>query len=135
MKMPTIAIAVTLINLILAIFLVAQLHPVSAQQKQSTPGVLRGRALELIDSLGNVRATIQIQPASIVNGKPYAQNVILRLIDTHGKPLVKLGAGEDGTGGLYIDDGSDHGIQLITNKSGNFIRITSADGKEQLIKP
>jgi hypothetical protein len=57
------------------------------------------------------------------------------LIDTRGKPLVKLGAGEDGAGGLYIDDGSDHGIQLITNKSGNFIRITNADGKEQVIKP
>ncbi|TMI79194.1 MAG: hypothetical protein E6H10_15775 [Bacteroidetes bacterium] len=135
MKMPIIAIAVTLINLVLAIFLIAQLRPVSAQQKQNTPGVLRGRSLELIDSLGKVRATIQIQPASVVNGKSYAQNVILRLIDTHGKPLVKLGAGEDGAGGLYIDDGTDHGIQLITNKSGNFIRITNADGKEQVIKP
>jgi hypothetical protein len=135
MKMTRIAIALTLINLVLAIFLIAQLRPVSAQQKQNTSGVLRGRSLELIDSSGKVRAMIQIQPASIVNGKSYAQNVILRLIDTKGKPLIKLGAGEDGAGGLYIDDGSDHGIQLITNKSGNFIRITNADGKEQVIKP
>ena len=133
--MPIFAMALTLINLVLAIFLIAQLRPVSAQQKQNTPGVLRGRSLELIDNSGKVRATIQIQPASVVNGKSYAQNVILRLIDTHGKPLVKLGAGEDGTGGLYIDDGTDHGIQLITNKSGNFIRITNADGKEHVVKP
>ena len=135
MKMTRIAIALTLINLVLAIFLIAHLRPVSAQQKQNTSSVLRGRSLELIDSSGKVRATIQIQPASIVNSKSYAQNVILRLIDTKGKPLIKLGAGEDGGGGLYIDDGSDHGIQLITNKSGNFIRITNADGKEQVIKP
>src|SRR5213595_981055 len=135
MKMPIIAMALTLINLVLAILLIAQLGPVSAQQKQNTSGVLRGRSLELIDSSGKVRTTIQIQPASIVNGKSYAQNVIMRLIDTQGKPLVKLGAGEDGAGSLYIDDGTDHGIQLITNKSGNFIRITNADGKEQVIKP
>src|SRR5437773_9764149 len=130
MKITRIAITLTLINLVLAIFLIAQLRPVSAQQKENTSGVLRGRSLELIDSSGKVRATIQIQPASVVNGKSYAQNVILRLIDTHGKPLVKLGAG-----GLYIDDGTDHGIQLITNKSGNFIRITNADGKEHVVKP
>jgi len=135
MKMPVIATALTLINLVLAIFLIAQFHPASAQQTQKTPGVLRGSSLELIDSSGKVRATIQIQPASIVNGKSYAQNVIMRLIDTHGKPLIKLGAGEDGAGGLYIDDGTDHGIQLITKKTGNFIRITNADGKEQLIRP
>ena len=134
MKMQQIAIALTAINLVLSVFLLAQLHPSSAQQKQNISQVLRGRALELTDSSGNVRASIQIQPPSIVNGKSYAQNVILRLIDEQGKPLIKLGAGEDG-GGLYIDDGSDHGIQLITDKSGNFIRITNADGKEQVIKP
>ena len=133
--MPIIATAITLINLVLAIFLIAQLHPASAQQKQNAVDVLRGRSLELTDDAGRVRAAIQIQPASVVKGKSYAQNVILRIIDTKGKPLVKLGAGEDGSGGLYIDDGSDHGIQLITNKSGNFIRITNADGKEQVIKP
>jgi len=134
MKMQRIALILTLINLVLATFLIAQLHPVSAQQGQSAP-VLRGRSLEIVDNLGKVRAAIQIQPASTVNGKPYAENVILRIIDTKGKPLVKLGAGEDGNGGLYIDDGTDHGIQLITNKSGNFIRVTNADGKQQVIKP
>src|SRR6266487_4580573 len=119
MKMQQIAITITVINLMLMIFLLAKLRPASAQQKQSnTSQVLRGRSLELIDSSGNVRASIQIQPPSIVNGKSYSQNVILRLIDSQGKPLIKLGAGEDG-GGLYIDDGSDHGIQLITDKSGN----------------
>ncbi len=133
--MQQIAITITVINLMLMIFLLAKLRPASAQQKQSnTSQVLRGRSLELIDSSGNVRASIQIQPPSIVNGKSYSQNVILRLIDSQGKPLIKLGAGEDG-GGLYIDDGSDHGIQLITDKSGNFIRITNSDGKEQIIKP
>lgn len=133
MKMQRIAIVLTAINLVLAMFLLAQLRPSFAQQ-QNVSHVLRGRSLELIDNSGKVRATIQVQPASIINGKFYSQNVILRLIDPQGKPLVKLGAGEDG-GGLYIDDGSDHGIQLITNKSGNFMRISNADGKEQIIKP
>jgi hypothetical protein len=69
MKIQRITIALTAINLVLAILLMAQLHPSSAQQKQNIPGVLRGRSLELIDSSGKVRASIQIQPPSIVNGK------------------------------------------------------------------
>jgi hypothetical protein len=134
MKMQRIAIALTLSNLVLMIFLLAQLHPALAQQKQNVAGVLRGHSLEIVDSLGKVRASIKIEPPVTVDGKLYPQTVILRLINTKGKPLVKLGAAEDG-GGLYIGDESNEGVQIIARDSGSYLKIKNQDGKEQVIKP
>ena len=96
--------------------------------------VLRGRALEIVDSLGKVRASIKIEPPVTMNGKLYPQSVILRLVDTKGGPLVKLGAAEDG-GGLNLDDGADGGVQLIADSKGSFIKVKNQDGKEQVVKP
>lgn len=134
MKMQRIAIALTAINLVLMVFLLAQMHPATAQQQQNTSQVLRGRALEIVDSLGKVRASISVLPPVTANGKVYPQTVLLRLIDSHGGPLVKLSAAEDG-GGLNLDDGSDGGVQIITNNSGSFLKIKNQNGREQVLKP
>jgi hypothetical protein len=135
MKMQRIAIALTVINLVLMIFLLAQLRPAyGQQQQQNSSQVLRGRSLEIVDSLGKVRASITILPPVTMDGKLYPQTVVLRLIDTKGGPLVKLAAAEDG-GGLNLDDGSDGGVQLIANDAGSFVKIKNSDGKQQVIKP
>jgi hypothetical protein len=136
MKMQRIAIALTVINFVLMIFLLAQLRPASAQQQQqqNISSVLRGRALEIVDSLGKVRASIKIEPPVEVGGKMYPQTVILRLIDTKGGPLVKLGAAEDGAG-LNLSDESQGGVQIIAHNSGSFVKIKNQDGREQVIKP
>ncbi len=135
MKMQRSAIALTVLNLVLMIFLLAHLRPTSAQQKRNDASqVLRGRALEIIDSLGKIRASISILPPVTVDGILYPQTVLLRLIDTKGKPLVKLGAAENG-GGLYIGDESNGGVQIIARDSGSYLKIKNQDGKEQVIKP
>jgi hypothetical protein len=135
MKMQRIAITLTVINLVLMIFLLAQMRPASAQQqRQDIAPVLRGRALEIVDSLGRVRASISVLPPVEVSGVMYPQTVLLRLIDTKGGPLVKLGAAENG-GGLNLDDGSDGGVQIIANNKGSFLKIKNQDGREQVIKP
>jgi len=133
--MQRIAIVLTVINLALMIFLLAQLRPAySQQQQQNSSQVLRGRSLEIVDSLGKVRASIKIEPPVTMNGKLYPQTVILRLIDTRGGPLVKLAAAENG-GGLNLDDGSDGGVQLIANDDGSFVKVKNRNGKEQIMKP
>ena len=135
MKIQRIAIALTVINLVLMIFLLAKLRPASAQQQpQNSLTVLRGRALEIVDSLGKVRASISILPPVTMGGKLYPQTVLLRLIDSKGGPLVKLGAAEDG-GSLNLDDGADGGVQLIANNDGSFIKVKNQNGKEQVVKP
>jgi len=135
MKTQRLALALTLINLVLMSFLLAQLHPAEArQQQQNGLSILRGTGLEITDSLGNVRASIKSEPASIVNGKMYPASILLRLIDSKGQPSVKLAAGEDG-GGLSLSEESQGYIQALARNTGCFIKIRNQDGKEQVIKP
>jgi hypothetical protein len=77
------------------------------------PGVLRGRALEIVDDRGRVRATLSVVPEDPKpewNGKPYPETVLLRLMSPEGRPNVKLGATRDGSG-LLISGESE---RLIT---------------------
>jgi len=133
MKIQRIAIALTLINLVLMIFLLAQMRPATAQTPQTTQ-VLRGRSLEIVDSLGKIRASISVMPPVTADGKLYPQTVLLRLIDSKGGPVVKIAATEDGAG-LNFDDGADGGVQIIANNAGSFLKIKNQDGKEQVVKP
>src|ERR1700674_2208480 len=105
MKMQRLLMALTLVNLGILMFLLTQIRPVAAN---SAAPVLRGRALEIVDDHGKVRAAIQVLPAgparradgslSEANGKTYPETVLLRLIDPSGRPSVKLGASEQGAG-------------------------------------
>jgi hypothetical protein len=63
MKIQRIAIGITVANLVLMTLLLAQFRTVNAkQQHYFIEPVLRGRALEIVDSVGKVRASISIQP-------------------------------------------------------------------------
>src|ERR1700730_12332571 len=79
MKIPWFLIALTIVNLGLLIYTLGQTRPAAVAP------VLRGRALEIVDDQGRVRASIKVQPATMANGKPYPENVILRLIDPNGR--------------------------------------------------
>lgn len=135
MKMQRIAISLTVVNLILMVFLLAQFRPARAQseQQQNIAPVLRGRALEIVDSLGRIRASITVQPPVEVDGKRYPQTVLLRLIDNRGGPLVKLNAGENGSG-LSLSDEANGGVLIHARDSGSFFKITNK-GRERVIKP
>jgi hypothetical protein len=70
---------------------------VHAPYPATSPDVIRGRALEIVDDRGKVRASITIMPEDpkvIWKGKPYPETVLLRLITADGRPNVKLGAGK-----------------------------------------
>jgi hypothetical protein len=56
MKMQRLLIALTGVNLVLMIFMLAQLS-LTVVAKEAAP-VLRGRALEIVDERGEVRASI-----------------------------------------------------------------------------
>ena len=133
MKMQHFSIALTAINLVLMTFLWAQMGPAKAQQQHDRPALLRGTGLEIVDNLGKVRASISVLPPVEMNGVKYTQSVILRLVDSKGKPLVKMGAAEDGSG-LNLLDGSDDGIVINARKAGSSVKITN-QGKERFIAP
>ena len=96
MKTHRFVVALTLLNLALLIFTLAQLHPALAQ---GVSPVLRARALEIVDEQGRVRASINVYPASAQkNGEVSAESVLLRLITERGRPSVKIGASEQAAG-------------------------------------
>src|SRR4051794_10830930 len=66
---------------------------------------LSGRALEIVDDRGRVRASITVFPADpkvkIPDGSTgYPETVLLRLINSKGRPNIKIDASEAGSGAM-----------------------------------
>ena len=132
MKTPRFAIALTLINLALLILLLAQ--NLSAEAQNAAP-VLRGRALEIVDSKGRVRASITVEPPVTMDSRTYPETVLLRLTDPKSGPVVKITATEEGSA-IGLSDDVEGGVEIFSTKHrGNFIKVVSREGREQIIKP
>jgi hypothetical protein len=132
MKIQRVAIGLTAINLILLLFLVAQMH--RTQARESAP-VLRGRALQIVDDQDRVRAEILVAAPTTVQGKTYPEIVLFRMADPKSGPVVKMTASEEGAALGLSDDGSG-AVQLYANRrKGNYLRVANKDGREQLVKP
>jgi hypothetical protein len=135
MKIQRLLIVLTLVNLALLIFTLAQIRPAAAQGV--TP-VLRGRALEIVDDRGRVRASIQVLPASPQkNGELSSETVLLRLITEKGRPSVKIASSEE-TAGLSLAGPSntkDTYVQLGAKGTVSSLKLKNEDGREQIITP
>jgi hypothetical protein len=136
MKVERIAIVLTVINLLLLAFVMTQPNPTIAQ---SIAPVLRGRALEIVDGEGRVRASISVLAAGpslpVPDGKLYPETVLLRLIDPNGHPSVKMSASVQGSG-LFL--GGDSDLTYVVLKAEgveSFLKLLSKGGREQIIKP
>lgn len=145
MKLQRFFIALTVVNLSLTIFLMAQLRRVEAiapvtGEASSQPPVLRGSSLEIVDEQGRVRASIMVHPANTTFKMPdgkigYPETVMFRLIDPNGRPEVKIGASEQGGGlGLVGETDSTHVI-LEAQGANSLLKLANKDGRQQLIKP
>lgn len=133
MRMQRVLTALTVVNLGLLMIALAQLPRAGAAQ--AIAPVLRGRALEIVDDQGRVRASIKLEPAGTVNGQTYPETVILRLITPKGGPGVKLGASERGSGLGLAGDSDPTYITLKAEGTGTSLRLTNRDGRQQLIQP
>src|SRR5262245_6285854 len=129
MKNYRLATFVTLVNLTILVLLTASSAP-----KPEPAAVLRGRALELVDDHGRVRAEIKVHPPDPTIKMPdgtigYPEAVVLRLINSAGAPNVKLVAGEDGAG-LVI--GSEGGYVQVISRGTNapWAKLVMKDGRE-----
>jgi hypothetical protein len=147
MKIQRLLIALTVINLGLAMFQVAQIRRVDAgsveargAEAASPAPVLRGSALEIVDDQGRARASIKIHPGDpkfkMPDGKiGYPETVMFRLIDPNGRPEVKLGASVEGGGlGLIGETDTTH-VLLEAEGAVSSLKLTNKDGRQQLIKP
>ena len=136
MKTQRLAFALTVINFVLLLGIAfSQARPALASQ--DVVPMLRGRGLEIVDAQGRVRASISVLPPSRVDAKDYPETVLLRLVNSRGGPIVKIGAAEDGAG-MSLMDGSRafSGVQMLAIDTGTiFVKVCSAKGVEQIIKP
>jgi hypothetical protein len=126
MRINRFAFVLTALN---ALAMLAFWSELQVARAQAVPGMLRAKGLEIVDDRGVVRAQIVVQPGG---------GVLFRLIDQQQKPLVKLGAGPDGSGLMLTGDPARQdwsGIQVLAKPGGSTLRLLNLDGKERVIKP
>jgi hypothetical protein len=131
MKIQRLLTGLTVINLGLLVFLLAQtrldIGPEGVRVWTNiNETVLRGRALEIIDDQGRTRAAINLHPADQAHS--YPETAILRLIDQNGRPSVKLSTSERGGGLALVSGIGDTYVQL----SSHGMTVTQ-DGQQRVI--
>jgi len=126
--------ALSILNLLLLAFLL--LSRTGPALASSGSDVLRGRALEIIDDHGRVRASIKLHEAGTFKptGKKLPETVMLRLIDSEGRPEVKIGGSVEG-GGLSLVGSSDSTQVLLLADSSSSVRLKDPSGHERVIQP
>ena len=134
MNRPHLAMLITALNSGMLLYALAQGPAATAGE---VAPVLRGRALELVDERGRVRAEIKVLPADPALKMPdgttgYPETVQLRLIDSKGGPNVKLVATEDGSG--LVLGGESSYVQILARGGSPFLKIVSKDGREETIQ-
>jgi hypothetical protein len=128
----------TALNLVLLLYSASQSR--SAAASDGVAPVLRGRGLEIVDDRGRVRASIQVLPADPKYKMPdgtvgYKETVLLRLINSEGRPNVKIGAGESGSGLLLAGPDDPTYVQILASDRSTSLKLISEKGREQVIKP
>ena len=135
MSTQRVLVALTIAN---AGMLIVSLSRPEAVGAQEIAPVLRGRAFEIVDDHGRVRAEIKVHPAQPTLKMPdgstgYPETVLLRLFTSKGGPNVKIAATEDGSGVVL---GGDPGVytQMLTRGSTPFVKLVTKSG-QHTIKP
>ena len=124
-------LVLTLANMVLLIYSLAQTRVAAASNARAP--VLRGRALEIVDDQGRVRSTLTVIPADPRTG--YPETVLLRLIDSRGRPSVKIAATEDGSALGLGGDSDPTGISMMARGTTTSVKLSNKDGREQIYKP
>jgi len=131
--------ALTAANAAMLVFSLSQ-HTNRVAKAQTTPPVLKGRALEIVDESGRMRAEIKVFPPDPTMKMPdgttgYPETVLLRLIDSKGRPNVKIAAMEDGSAVSLGGQADPTNIQLLARGARTSLKLVDKDRKEQLFKP
>jgi hypothetical protein len=122
MKIGRVAVALVCANLA---FLLGGLLLGRSVVAQGAAPIVRARAIELVDDRGLVRAQLDVEATG---------EVVLRLRDASGTIRVKLGASEEGSGLVLLDETTEPGVHLLAKRAGT--SVTVAKGKQHhIIRP
>lgn len=114
------------ISIVLFLLNIAFLLLLSAKPQQQTFQKITVQEFELVDKTGQVRANIVAYPEG---------EVVFRLKDAKGSVRVKLGASQDGSGLVMLNNSTEVGIHALVKTKGSSISVVNSDGKKQEIKP
>jgi hypothetical protein len=137
MKTLRFAIGLTVLNLFV---LMSTLFRANSAAVPEVAPVLRGRAMEIVDEQGRVRAMIKLFPADPNVKMPdgttgYLETVLLRLINSKGAPNVKIAATEDGSGVSLGGESNPTHVQILARGTNTSLKLVNKDGHQQVIKP
>lgn len=97
-----------------------------SQPQPPVADVLRARLIELVNEQGQMRAQLHI--AEDGGGE-------LRLRNGRGEIRVKFGATTDGAVLLMLDQATEPGVRLATDRSGPNLKLTAPGKPERIIGP
>jgi len=137
MKTQRFLIAATVINFLL---LMSTLYRANSAATPEVAPVLRGRALEIVDDHGRVRALIKVFSADPKVKMPdgttgYPETVLLRLINSKGAPNVKIAATEDGSALSLGGESNPTDVQILARGATTSLKLVNKDGREHVIRP
>jgi len=144
MKFHRLLVALTVFNLGLLVFLLAQIEVrflglrflLRSPEVNSAGSVLRGSRARNHRRRGRVRASIKLQPASVLpDGTTYSETVLLRLISSQGWPNVKIAATEDGSALALGGEADPTHVAVGARGTSASLKLVNKDGQQQLIKP
>jgi hypothetical protein len=137
MKLQPLLIVLTVVNFAMTLYSLAEPRAAGAQAVAS---VLRGRALEIVDDRGRIRASIAVYPPDPKIKMPdgttgYPETVLLRLITSSGRPNVKISATERGSANSFAGESDPTDVQILAEGASTSLKLVNKDGRQQLIKP
>ncbi len=113
--------------LVAQFFRSAPLTPAArAGEVEKIPAVLRARMIELVDEHGLVRANLKVEPGG---------EAVFRLRDAKGTIRVKLGASEDGSGLLLLDDRTEPAVHLLAKPTGTTVTLAEKGKQKKVLRP
>lgn len=139
MTAQRLVIALTGLNLVLTGFIVLSWTRPALAATGVSP-VLRGRALEIVDDRGQVRANIAVLPADPTVKMPdgttgYPETVLLRLRSSTGRPNVKIAATEDGAGIVLGGESDATYAQILARGDSSFLKLSNKNGHVHVVEP
>jgi hypothetical protein len=128
MKERITQVLLALIGVLLAahLFRAVQAPAAQANEVDQVPAVLRARTIELVDEAGRVRANLKVEEGG---------EVVFRLRDAEGTIRVKLGAGNDGSGLVLMDDRTEPAVQVLAKRTGTSMTLSEKGKAKRVIKP
>jgi hypothetical protein len=135
MRTPRGFVVLTILN---AIFLAASLaQHIRPAFAETQPSILRGSALQIVDSHGRIRASISVLEPDKANGGDQAETVLLRLITEKGRPTVKIGASEPNTVVTLVGPTGTKSTYAILEAKGDTsaLKLHNEDGRERDVTP